>query len=75
LVAELGVIGRVARDNATQGFIDADFEYSMSERLDLTHHDTCVVHPMFYNRFKVEFNSRARVMPFTSRHGEPADDE
>ena len=66
LVAELGIVGRVTRMNTQDGFIDADFEYSLRERLPLTHRDQCVIHPMFYRRLHVEMNSNARVMPFTS---------
>ena len=68
LVAELGVVGRVTRENAA-GYIDADFEYSSTERLVLTHRDTCVIHPMFYRKLNTEINSTARVMPFTTPRG------
>jgi len=71
LAAELGIVGRVRRHNEESGYIDADFEYSLRERLPITHRDECVIHPMFYSRFNVEFNSPARVMPFsTERDGE-----
>ncbi len=66
LVAELGVVGRVRRHNVTAGYIDADFEYSLRDRLPITHRDECVIHPMFYRRLNVEFNSAARVMPFST---------
>jgi hypothetical protein len=66
LVAELGIVGRVRRENTKAGYIDADFEYSLQDRLPLTHRDTCVIHPMFYQRLNVELNTNARVMPFTT---------
>jgi hypothetical protein len=66
LVAELGIVGRVLRHNEEAGYIDADFEYSLRERLPITHRDECVIHPMFYSRFNVEFNSSSRVMPFST---------
>jgi hypothetical protein len=69
LVAELGIIGRVTRGGNETGFIDADFEYSLKDRLSLTHRDTCVVHPMFYRKLNIDFNSESLVMPFTSRRG------
>lgn len=69
LVAELGIIGRVTRGTVDTEYIDADFEYSSTERLSLTHRDTCVVHPMFYRKLNVDFNSEARVMPFTTKRG------
>ena len=66
LVAELGIVGRVRRHNVEAGYIDADFEYSLRERLPITHRDECVIHPMFYSRFNVELNSPSRVMPFST---------
>jgi len=66
LVAELGIVGRVTRHNTDSGFIDADFEYSMRDRLRLTHRDKCAIHPMFYRRLNVDLNERARVMPFST---------
>ncbi len=67
LVAELGVVGRVRRHNKEAGYIDADFEYSLKDRLPLTHRDECVIHPMFYSKFNVDFNSASRVMPFSTQ--------
>ncbi len=69
LVAELGIIGRVTRNNHEDGYIDADFEYASTERLILTHRDLCVVHPMFYRKLNISINSKARVMPFTTPRG------
>jgi hypothetical protein len=66
LVAELGIVGRVRRRNNVAGYVDADFEYSLRERLPLTHRDECVIHPMFYARFNVEPNAQLRVMPFST---------
>jgi hypothetical protein len=69
LVAELGIVGRVRRHNDV-GYIDADFEYSLQERLALTHRDECVIHPMFYSRFNIELNSKSRVIPFSTEREE-----
>jgi hypothetical protein len=66
LVAELGIVGRVTRGAHDSEYIDADFEYASTERLMLTHRDACVIHPMFYRRLQVDFNSEGRVMPFTT---------
>jgi hypothetical protein len=66
LVTELGIVGLVARHNEQSGFIDADFEYSIPDRLLITHRDECVIHPMFYSRLAVEMNTGSRVMPFTT---------
>jgi hypothetical protein len=75
LVAELGVVGRVRRHNTEAGYIEADFEYSLEERLPLTHRDECVIHPMFYSRLNVELNSPSRVLPFSTARGLQEDNE
>ena len=74
LVTELGIVGLVRRHNEEAGYIDADFEYSLKERLTVTHRDTCVIHPMFYSRLNVEFNSPSRVMPFSTEREEQETD-
>ena len=74
LVAELGIVGRVRRHNQEAGYIDADFEYSLQGRLALTHRDECVIHPMFYSRLDVEFNTPSRVMPFSTEREEQETD-
>lgn len=70
LVAELGIVGRVRRHNVEAGYIDADFEYSLKERLPITHRDECVIHPMFYSRFNIQFNQPTRVVPFSTDRDE-----
>lgn len=66
LVAELGIVGRVRRRHDVAGYVDADFEYALRDRLPITHRDECVIHPMFYGRFNVDLNMRTRVMPFST---------
>jgi hypothetical protein len=63
LVAELGIVGRVRTRDDQAGFVAADFEYASSERLPLGVHDSCVVHPMFFERLKVK-TAPYRVYPF-----------
>jgi hypothetical protein len=63
LVAELGIIGRTRKHGPEAGYIEADFQYSLRERLPLTHRDECAVHPMFYSRFNVDCNLPSRVIP------------
>jgi hypothetical protein len=75
LVAELGIVGRVRRHNEKAGYIDADFEYSLPSRLVLTHRDECVIHPMFYTRFNVDFNCPSRVIPFSTERETQEDDD
>jgi hypothetical protein len=64
LVTELGIVGRVLRKE--NGHIAAVFEYSLKDGLELTHRDECVVHPMFYSRFNIHFNSDYRVLPVST---------
>jgi hypothetical protein len=74
LVAELGIVGRVRRRNDAAQYLDADFDYSLADRLTLTHRDECVIHPMFYGRLNVQLNVATRVMPFsTEREARDAD--
>ncbi|MFL6385891.1 MAG: P-loop ATPase, Sll1717 family [Terriglobales bacterium] len=63
LVAEVGIIGRTRKHEPDSGYIEADFQYSLRERLPLTHSDECAVHPMFYSRFNVDCDLPSRVIP------------
>jgi hypothetical protein len=66
LVTELGIVGRVTRSNHEHGYIDADFEYSMKDRLRVSEHDLCAIHPMFYSRLNVLIDRDVRVIPFST---------
>jgi hypothetical protein len=73
MLSELGIVGRVSgRDD--KGHIRAEFEYAMHDGLELTHRDECVIHPMFYSRFNVVFNSESRVIPISLYEGSKEDD-
>jgi hypothetical protein len=74
LVTELGIVGRVTRNHSEDGYIYAEFEYSLRNDLTISHDDECVVHPMFYQWLAVEMNSDARVLPFSTDR-ERTDDE
>jgi hypothetical protein len=65
-ITELGVIGRVTRNNAESGYVDAEFEYTSPSRLTVTHDDQCVIHPMFYRRLNVKVVDGARILPFST---------
>jgi hypothetical protein len=67
LVAELGIVGRVTRGDDSSDYVDADFEYALSDRLNLTHRDKCVIHPMFYRKLNVVSTDGTRVMPFATK--------
>ena len=73
LVTELGIVGRVSKKNEEAGFIDADFEYSSTERITIMPRDECVIHPMFYARLNVQLDQKVRVMPFSVERGEVAE--
>lgn len=67
ILAELGVIGRI-RDDHVAGdgttFLEADFEYSLDDRLYIGEGDECVVHPMFFHKLRINTTSKAIVYPF-----------
>ena len=65
LVSELGIVGRVrTKNNDNRGIVTADFEYFSKDRLGLISSDECVIHPMFYSKFKVSRNANIIVYPF-----------
>lgn len=65
LVAEIGIVGRVRKDS--NGIIEADFEYFTEDRLGLSEHDTCAVHPMFFERLNIDTSQKYIVLPFPDR--------
>jgi hypothetical protein len=65
LLCEIGIVGLV-RSTGRDGFVSADFSYSLSERLTITPGDTCVIHPMFYYRLSTDCSEGIRVIPFSS---------
>jgi hypothetical protein len=64
LVAELGIVGRVRSRNLDAGYVDADFEYSLQDRLPLTSDTECVIHPMFFAKLNALIERPVRVYPF-----------
>ncbi|MGB7085981.1 MAG: hypothetical protein WBD47_10535 [Phormidesmis sp.] len=64
LVSELGIIGRIRHLNEAAGYAEADFEYSSESRLPLLSDHICAIHPMFYRKLNVRYESRVRVYPF-----------
>jgi hypothetical protein len=67
LVSELGIVGVARNRNDKSGIIEADFEYSMEERLPLNDHSDCVIHPMFYKKLHVDQAQGYVVLPFPDR--------
>jgi hypothetical protein len=64
LVAELGIVGRVRRYDPRSGFVEADFEYAMEDRLPLLTDSQCVIHPMFFAKLHTKVEPAVRVYPF-----------
>lgn len=65
ICAELGIIGRVRSYDERSGVISADFEYFLEDNLIITDRDTCVFHPLFFNRYNVQRNiQNAIIYPF-----------
>ncbi|MBI5805133.1 hypothetical protein HZA73_03725 [candidate division TA06 bacterium] len=62
LVAELGIVGRVRKHEGC--WVEADFEYAMNDRLVIQPEDTCVIHPMFYRKLKIQVDKSIIVHPF-----------
>jgi hypothetical protein len=67
LLAEMGIVGRVARVNERAGFVDAEFEYAMTERLIVSPREEYAIHPMFYRAFNITLAGHYRVMPFSAQ--------
>lgn len=59
IVSELGLVGAVV--NKTERYWEAEFEYTMQDRLILNEQDECVIHPLFYKTFRIKV-SRERVV-------------
>ncbi len=64
IVAELGIVGVIRKWSEDAQIIEADFEYTMADRLAVTSEDECVLHPMFYQKFRAEIEQPAIVYPF-----------
>ncbi|WP_291980652.1 hypothetical protein [Luteitalea sp.] len=64
IVSELGVVGRVRTFSADGFTAEADFEYAMETRLPILEHDICAMHPMFYQKLRVQVTPPVRLYPF-----------
>ncbi|MEK6260980.1 MAG: hypothetical protein AABP62_20460 [Planctomycetota bacterium] len=63
-VSELGIVGVVRKSAANGKYLAADFEYSARGKIDITPDDTCAIHPMFYQKLRVQFDKKTVVFPF-----------
>ena len=66
MVAELGIVGRVRNVDGRTKVVAADFEYAVNQPLSLQVDDDCVLHPMFYERLRIN-NAGFTVMPFPDK--------
>jgi len=66
ILAELGIVGVVRVWNKEAKIIEADFEYALKDRLAITSDDQCVLHPMFFEKFRatVTEENDAIIYPF-----------
>ncbi len=64
LVTELGIVGRVRKEDEKSGIVEADFEYNMNDRLVLSSDDRCAIHPMFYSKLQIKRDGKYIVYPF-----------
>ena len=67
MVAELGIVGRVRKADERSRVVEADFEYALNQPLALQVDDDCVVHPMFYERFRIDSSEGVTVLPFPDK--------
>jgi hypothetical protein len=65
LFLEAGILGRVVRVHETDElrFVIAEFEYQVKSTIGLTRHDTAVIHPMFYDAFGCQTETRTIIFP------------
>ena len=64
ILAELGIVGVVRQKSAAAKIIEADFEYNIRDRLAITSDDDCVLHPMFFEKFRGREAEKAIIYPF-----------
>lgn len=46
--------------------VHARFSYSLKNRLHVMSEDACVIHPMFYERLRIDLGDERRVYPFSA---------
>jgi hypothetical protein len=64
ILAELGIVGVVRRCDERSRIIEADFEYTIKDRLALMPEDRCVLHPMFFGKFRATPSGKYIIYPF-----------
>jgi len=64
VLADVGVIGVLEPKSASE--VHARFSYAIKNRLHVMSEDTCVIHPMFYERLRIVLDDQRRVYPFSA---------
>lgn len=66
LLVELGIVGRKKGEtDKKRNIVKAEFEYSFKDRLFINENNTCIIHPMFFKKFNIDYNSsEVCVYPF-----------
>lgn len=64
VVSELGIVGKVRRHDNHAQVAAVDFEYAMDGRLPLLNHDACAIHPMFFDKYRIQVEPAVRIYPF-----------
>ena len=67
VLTEMGIVGVVRQWSQDANIIEANFEYAMRDRLPINNNDICVIHPMFYKKFRVSMKEKVIVYPFPDR--------
>lgn len=64
ILTELGIIGVIRQKSHGAKIIEADFEYNITDRLAISSDDDCVLHPMFFEKFRSRETEKAIIYPF-----------
>lgn len=64
ILAELGIVGVVRHWDRNKKIIEADFEYTLKDRLAIMPEDKCVLHPMFFEKFRAVPEGKYIIYPF-----------
>ena len=61
MIAEVGFIGQIV--DQTDRYYEAEYEYTVGDRMALHYDEPCAIHPMFYSLFRVKADKSKVVYP------------
>ena len=64
MLSELGIVGQIRNWDNKSNIIEADFEYNLRDRLEVTSDNFYVIHPMFSKKFNIQNEKKVLVYPF-----------